>query len=387
MIRWMNSLFNAGFRAPLLVIALGGIAAVLMRIAGVSVISADGFALAGQLGLGLIAFSAGTQFRVSRLAKDCPVSFRLGFGGAPLFLIISGLAAFILIPQVALAPAFLLGGILMLNGSTFDRRAITNAPAPSLIKAGVRLESAVILSLGLPVVMLLEANATAAAPGHGMLFPLLDASRSAVIAFGFGGSLGLLAAIAGNRWFMNYGVGLSVIMVIVAMVLSPVLGAHPVVAASALGLIWGEQSRAGFVSRLRLRARLDRTVLPIGFFLFGLALSPRLLEADLLGLTFALAAVTVMRAGPRLVALQRSVLPREGQMFMAWFGGTPGLASALYLLTLMSNGHLDDHELVLSLGTLCVLAGVITARVTSQPLVRHYVRALGLARRRQMFGA
>ena len=387
MIRWMNSLFNAGFRAPLLVIALGGIAAVLMRIAGVSVISADGFALAGQLGLGLIAFSAGTQFRVSRLAKDCPVSFRLGFGGAPLFLIISGLAAFILIPQVALAPAFLLGGILMLNGSTFDRRAITNAPAPSLIKAGVRLESAVILSLGLPVVMLLEANATAAAPGNGMLFPLLDASRSAVIAFGFGGSLGLLAAIAGNRWFMNYGVGLSVIMVIVAMVLSPVLGAHPVVAASALGLIWGEQSRAGFVSRLRLRARLDRTVLPIGFFLFGLALSPRLLEADLLGLTFALAAVTVMRAGPRLVALQRSVLPREGQMFMAWFGGTPGLASALYLLTLMSNGHLDDHELVLSLGTLCVLAGVITARVTSQPLVRHYVRALGLARRRQMFGA
>lgn len=369
-----------------MVIALGVMLSLLFGAFGLGSLPVELTATLSTAGLGFLAFVAGTQYRLSQLAKICPVSFRLSFGGGPLFLIVCGLAAFILIPQLSLAPAFLLGGILMLNGSTFDRRIVMNSPMPGLVKAGVRLESAVILSLGLPVVLLLQGNATTSGLGEGMLLPLFLMSKTLIIGFALGGLAGLGLAIVGNRFFRNFGVGLAIIGAVLVMVLAPLLGGHSVVAAAALGLIWGEQSRAGYVTRIKLRVRSEYILIPASFFVFGFVLAQRIFEADLLVFTFALAAVTVMRAGPRLAALQKSVLPNEGQVFFAWFGGTPGVASALYTLSLVGNGNLLNQELLLTLASVCVIAGVLTARLTSQPIAKNYIRAMATAQRRQMFG-
>ncbi len=378
--------FKVAFNAPLLVIATGVMLSLLFRLIDMPVLPSEMVAMMGVAGLGFLSFAAGTQFRLSRLAKICPVSFRLCFGGGPLFLLACGLAAFILIPQLSLASAFLLGGVLMLNGSAFDRRVVMNAPTPALVKAGVRLESAVILSLGLPIVILLQGNASAAALGQGMLLPLLATSKAVINGFALGGCVGLVTAIIGNRYYMNFGSGLAVIAAALVMIIAPVIGGHPVIAAAALGLIWGEQSRAGYVTRIKLRMHFEHLIIPATYLIFGFVLAPRIFEADLLVLTFALAAVTVMRAGPRLAALQRSALPKEGQVFFAWFGGTPGAASALYLLTLLDSANLHNQELLLTLGSVCVFVGVLTARLTSQPLAQNYIRNMATAHRRNMFG-
>jgi hypothetical protein len=139
------------------------------------------------------------------------------------------------------------------------------------------------------------------------------------------------------------------------------------------------------VARLRLRRLIEESVAPAAYLIFGWVLAGRVLQADLLTVLFAAAAVTVMRAGPRLAMLQASRLTKESQVFLAWFGGAPGAASALFILSLIDDAMIVDHEGFLTVGALAVVAGVFAARATSRPLANAFLRQLALARKRRMF--
>ncbi len=373
-------------RAPAMMLVAGAGASLFYRVAGGPFMPSEWVAGGADILLAALAFAAACQFRVSRLATVCPASFRLTLGGAPLFLIICGLAAFILVPQLPLSAAMLLAGTLTLNGAAFDRRAVTDAPAHATIKAAVRLESAAILALGLPIAVLLEATASAAPQGMPLVTPLLEASRMLLIGFALGGSLGLATAMVGNRLKPGKRTGwLPILAGGAAFMLAPLLGAHSVIAAAAAGLLWGEQSTALVTTRVRLRRLVEHNVAPIAYFAFGVLLAPRILQADLLSIVFALAAVTVMRAGPRLASLKKTTLPKESQMFLAWFGGAPGAASALFLISLFDAASVVAQDAILTVGALAVAFGVIAARLTARPLVRTFLKETALAKKRALF--
>ena len=377
---------DAASRAPALMIVIGAGISLAWRAAGGPFAPSEWVAAGADALLAALAFAAAAQFRITQLARVCPASFRLTMGGAPLFLVVCGLAAFILVPQLSLSAAFLLAGALTLNGAAFDRRAVTGAPAPAALKAAVRLESAAILALGLPVAVMLEGVATAAPQGMPLVTPVFEAARGFLYAFALGGSLGLAAAHYGAQEKYNkraelfaFGAGFA------ALVISPMIGAHPVIAAAAAGLLWGERTEALAITRVRMRRIAERNVAPLAYLAFGLLLAPRILHADLLTVLFAAAAITIMRAGPRLAALKKSDLPHESQMFLAWFGGAPGAASALFLISLFDASSIVAQDAVLTVGALAVMFGVFAARLTSRPLVKLLLKQTALAKKRAMF--
>lgn len=373
-------------RAPALLLAGGAAASLIWRTAGAPFAPPEWVAAGADVLLAALGFAAAAQFRITRLASVCPASFRLTVGGAPVFLIVCGLAAFILIPQLSLAGAFLLAGALTLNGAAFDRRAVTGAPTPATLKAAVRLESAAILALGVPVAVMLEAAATAAPQGMPLITPVFEAARGFFVAFAVGGSLGLAAAHYGNKLTnKKKAAALTAASGCAAFLIAPVFGGHPVIAAVAAGLLWGEQTVALSMARVRLRRTVERVAAPVAYLGFGLALGPRLFEADLLTVLFAAAAVTIMRAGPRIAALKKTTLPRESQMFLAWFGGAPGAASALFLISLLDAPSIPAQDAVLTVGALAVTLGVFAARLTSRPLVTLLLKQTVVARKRAMF--
>ncbi|GJL91474.1 cation:proton antiporter [Hyphococcus sp.] len=375
-------------RSPALLMAAGAGISLAWRFSGAPFAGSDWTAAGADALLAALAFAAAAQFRITRLASTCPASFRLTIGGAPLFLVVCGLAAFILVPQLSFTGAFLLAGALTLNGAAFDRRAVTGAPAPATLKAAVRLESAAILALGIPVAVMLEAVATAAPQDMPLVTPVFEAARGFLFAFALGGSLGLASAHYGNKLKFKKKAGeLAALSGLVAFVVAPLIGAHPVIAAAAAGLLWGEQTLALSVTRVRLRRLAERVVAPLAYFGFGLALAPRIFQADLLTVLFAAAAVTIMRAGPRLAALKKTTLPRESQMFLAWFGGAPGAASALFLISLLDAPSIVAQDAVLTVGSLAVVFGVFAARLTSRPLVTLLLKQTALAKKRAMFAA
>lgn len=377
---------DAAARAPALMMAAGAGFSLLWRIAGAPFAPSEWTAAGADALLAALAFAAAAQFRITRLASVCPASFRLTIGGAPVFLVVCGLTAFILVPQLPIGAAFLLAGALTLNGAAFDRRAVTGAPAPATLKAAVRLESAAILALGVPVAVMLEAVATAAPQGMPLATPLFEASRGFLLAFALGGGLGLAAAHYGNfRRFRKKSAGFAVAAGTAAFVAAPLLGAHPVIAAASAGLLWGEQTSALTVTRVRLRRMAERVAAPLAYFGFGLVLAPRILQADLLIVLFAAAAVTIMRAGPRLAALRKTNLQPESQMFLAWFGGAPGAASALFLISLFDAPSIMAQDTILTAGAVAVAFGILAARLTSRPLVTLLLKQTALAKKRAMF--
>ncbi|MFN3959170.1 MAG: cation:proton antiporter [Parvularculaceae bacterium] len=375
--------------APALLVAAGAAAAAIVSLLKIPVLPADAVAFAAKAALAMLGFASAAQLRVSRLARQCPSAFRLTFGGAPIYFFACSLAAFIMLPQLSIPSAMLVGGALMLNGAAFDRRAVAATPAPAAIKAAVRNESAAIIALGIPFATLLAANATAAMPGEPVLGPLMVSTFAVLKGFAFGGVAGLAAAAAG-AWYRRRTMQqraldgqFAILAGLLMFILGPALGADPVVGATSAGLLWGEQTSAASTTRLRIRRYVDRAVIPAAYFGFGAVLLPRLLGADMLSVVFALAAVTVMRAGPRLAILQTPEIAKESQMFLAWFGGAPGAASALFVMMLIGNPALLDADAVLTVTAIAVMFGVAAARLTSKPLAEFYTRQTLLARRRR----
>ncbi len=379
-------LLEKAARMPALLMFAGLGVALVYRGAGGPAAPAEWVAAGADALLAALGFAAAAQFRVSRLATICPASFRLTIGGAPLFLIVCGLAAFILAPNLTLGSAFLLAGALTLNGAAFDRRAVANAPAPAVIKAAVRLESAAILALGLPVAIFLEAAATVAPDTLPAATPIFEASFSALGAFALGGLAGLTAGIAGNladnkRKRATYAIAAGVI----AALLAAPFGAHPVFAATAAGLLWGEETAAPATTRVRLRRDIDKLVLPAAFFAFGALLGPQVLQADMLTVVFAIAAITVLRAGPRLASLGSLSMAKESQLFLAWFGGAPGAASALFLISLFDAPSIVALDAVLTVGALTIMLSIVAARITSRPLLKVLLKETAVARKRALY--
>jgi len=373
-------------RAPALLMVVGMAAAMVYRGVGAPVAPAEWVAAGADVMLAALGFAAAAQFRVSRLATACPASFRLTIGGAPLFLVICGLAAFVLAPNLTLGSAFLLAGALTLNGAAFDRRAVADAPAPAAIKGAVRLESAAILALGLPVAILLEAAATAAPESMPAATPLFEASFATLGAFALGGLAGLAAAVAGNlSKNKQRRAPYAIAAAIAAALLAAPFGAHPVFAATAAGLLWGEETSAPAMTRVRMRRRIDRLVLPATFLAFGALLGPQILQADMLTVVFAIAAATVLRAGPRLASLGSLSLAKESQLFLAWFGGAPGAASALFLISLFDAPSIMALDAVLTVGALTVMLSVFAARMTSRPLLKVLLKETAVARKRALY--
>ena len=385
----MSRLGRKAASAPMLLMACGGAISLFYRSASLPFVSVEFVSDAAHVLLGALVFVSAAQFRVSRLATQCPASFRLAIGGAPLFLIACGVSAYVLLPDLSLVSAFALAGALMLNGAAFDRRVVMDTPAPAEIKSAVRFESAAIIALGAPAASLLTANATSAASGAPAIAPLLSESIAVLIGFALGGVLGLVAALLGNRLsasnkkFSQNG-RLAVTAGVSAYLIASLIAANPVIAALGTGLVWGEQTKSPQTTRLRLRAGIEQIVAPTAFFAFGCLFAPRVLQSDLLTLMFALTAVTVLRAAPRLLILNTPKIPTENRRFLAWFGGAPGAASALFLMGMLSNAALADQEGLFTVGALAVAAGVFAARVSSKPLTNGYLRARAIAARRRV---
>lgn len=371
--------------APGLVLAAGSALALILRITGVAGLPAQFSASAGEALLAALVFGAAAQLRISNLARACPAAFRLSLGGAPLYLLVCGLTAFILVPQLSPAAALVVAATLMLNGGAFDRKAVTQTSAPMAVKAAVKLESAAIVALGAPVAAL--AAGYGAASGAGTLKPLLDASFSVFAGFSVGGAFGLLAARRAAKTTQQNPVDYAILAAAASFLFAALGGFNPVVAAGACGLIWSEEARGPSFRRIRLRRRVEGVVQPAAYFLFAATFATRLFSADLLTVLFAAAAATVLRAGPRLAMLQMSSLAPESQRFLAWFGGAPGAASALFLIDLLDNSTIADHEAVLSVAALAIYAGVIAARLTSRPLANGFLRELAAARKRRTLAA
>ncbi len=394
--------------APALTLFAGLCVALAADALGVTPPSIDFAAGPAGLGLAALSFAAAAQLRLRALFRRNKAAFRLAAIGAPLCFGFWALSAFVMLPQTTAATAGLIAAALLLDGAAFDRAALAAAPAPASVKRATRLECAAIAAIGAPIAILCLGAATAAGPGEPAAAPLFFAALSMLKGFLIGGVCGLGAALLGDRlvtlgrrWSLTPGeasavrAGAAIAGGLAACLGASLLGGNVVVAAAAAGLLWSEQMGREQAppdiatwrpnARRRLQRLAERTVTPAAYFAFGFLLAPRLAEADLLTVMFAVAATTILRAAPRLMALKRATLPAGGRNFLAWYGGAPGAGTALFLIMLTGEPAVAGLDAALTVGALCVACGVVGARASSKPLLDGFLQSAARGRRRAAF--
>ncbi|MEM1396016.1 MAG: hypothetical protein AAGH38_01025, partial [Pseudomonadota bacterium] len=171
----------------------------------------------------------------------------------------------------------------------------------------------------------------------------------------------------------------AVIALIAAVAVSPFIGANPIIASLGVGLVWGAEVGNEPKVRRALQGISDKLVPPIAYFGFGFLVLPLVLEADLLSMVFAVSAVTILRVAPRSLALAagggNKQIPQRTRDFMAWYGGAPGVTTALFLIMLTGMPMISGLNEVLEVGALCVALGVLGTQLGSRPLLNGYIRA------------
>ncbi|WP_306250560.1 cation:proton antiporter [Parvularcula sp. IMCC14364] len=372
---------------PALVLAISTLAGILYRYTGLPMSDAGVVKLIAEACLALLVFSAALHFRISRLHLNSPAALRLAVIAGPFFMVIVALSVFVLSPSVTVWSALVIGAALMLNGASLERRVFRESSISKRIKASITLESAAALVVGLPIAVMIE---TAAMTPHLTSGDIVETGifRTA-IGFAIGGAIGLLGG-RGYKWLVNRKSplakpGVTITAGLLAFCLASLLGGSAIIAVCAAGLMWSEESSLKRSERFVLHSGYEQIAKPLAFVLFGFVLGPRLLQADALVILFALFAVTLLRIVPRLIALKSLKLATEEEHFLAWFGGAPGAASALFLLCLIDSPALADQEIVMTIGATCVWTGVFITRASSRSLASFFIQRAAAARRKRYY--
>ncbi|MCI5047221.1 MAG: cation:proton antiporter, partial [Aquisalinus sp.] len=272
-------------------------------------------------------------------------------------------------------------------GASLERRVFRESSISKRIKASITLESAAALVVGLPLAVMIE---TAALTPHLTSADIVETGifRTA-IGFAVGGAIGLLGGRF-YKWLLKRESSfakpaVTIVAGILAFALAPLIGGSAVIAVCAAGLLWSEESGLKRAERFVLHSGYEQIAKPLAFVLFGFVLGPRLLQADALIILFSIFAVTLLRIIPRLIALKSLKLATEEEHFLAWFGGAPGAASALFLLCLIESPALADQDIVMTIGATCVFTGVLVTRLSSRSLASFFIQRAAAARRKRYY--
>ncbi len=375
--------FRTISNSPALLLALALVVGLLYQNTNLPKFEPPSIAIVSDLLLAALLFLASSQIQLSQIQRKCLTTFRLSVVAAPVFLAITALTAYILLPELTLWPALLLGAVLMLNGTSVDYRPIINSSVSNEVKSAVRRESAAVLTIGIPFALLLEATAlSVTSPTSNYL---QSPPFEIVSGFCIGGFLGLLAAIAAKRMVpsaKSWGFKLSVLVAIIAFAIAHLIGGNSIIAAGAVGLLFAEDYGINKASFRELQ-KLQAVTYPLIYVAFGFILAPRLFGADTLILFFAIISITFLRAFAREVAVHPMQLAREEKNLLSWFGGTPGVGSAAFLLSITDNPMLADQESVLTVGAVCIVLSIISTRLLSRPFGKHLIQQVAHARKRR----
>ncbi len=332
--------------------------------------------------LGVLAFFAAQQCRVSRLPRISPEVYRFATLGIPLNCAVFAATGYLVVPGLDLGGLMIVSGALVLGGALAIDRPLLNAPIEEHTRRAARLESAAVLAVALPIALVLEAGATVPE----IALPLDQTPLfEALAGFAVGGTAGLLA----GRLLKLSDVPVPVLPFLVAgavFAITTAIGFDGTMALAAAGLLYSEEAPLRGTVRTRVWRLAEAMIAPVAIAGFGLILGPLIFGADLLIWVAAAVSLFAARVASRFALLQTLELPAPDRTFLSWFGGAPGIATILALLSLTASPAPLLEESALTYGAVCVIVGLFSARLSSRLLTQRLVHATAAERKRHRFG-
>jgi NhaP-type Na+/H+ or K+/H+ antiporter len=346
--------------------------------------------LLAEVTLALVLFTDASAVSTSVLVREVGVPTRLLTIGLPLTIVAGTGAAILLFPTLNVFEALVLAVLLAPTDAALGQAVVSDTRLPSRLRQGLNVESG--LNDGICVTLLFSATAFDALES-GPEFDgeiLVDLVKEIGIATG----VGLVVAVAVSAlaretarrdWTDGHWAQLvPLAAAAIAYSTTDELGGSGFIAAFVAGLVYG-RSRGPEVTHetTRLTEETAGVLSAVTFFIFGAGvIASAVTDLDLRTLTYAALSLTILRMLPVAVSLIGSGAQLPTVAFAGWFGPR-GLATIVFVLTIVDEADLAHTDLLVQVATVTVCLSVVAHGISAPLLTASYLRWFSQSRERR----
>jgi NhaP-type Na+/H+ or K+/H+ antiporter len=335
------------------------------------------------LTLALVLATDASRIKFERPLSNYTLPLRLLGIGLPLTIALGAVVAAVLFSQLGIWEAAVLAVILAPTDASLGQSVVSNKLVPARIRQGLNIESGLNDGIAMPFLIFASSLAVSTEQHLGSGVFLQVTARQIV----FGTLAGLLIGILGARyvrWGDESGWMLRgfqkicwLALIIIAYGSAVLIGGNGFIASFVFGITSGRIFSVREMETLDDFAEIANGLLMlITYILFGVVLLPLALEGlNLTIVVFALLSLTILRLIPVAVSLLGTKLRPVSVLFVGWFGPR-GIASILYVLTVVAAEDLIGKEIIYTVAMITIFMSVLAHGLTAAPLSNWYGRRI-----------
>ena len=334
-----------------------------------------------EAGLVLLLFTDASRTDLNILNHVRKLPVRLLTVGMLLTILLGGVAAFLLFPQMSIWEAGVLAAILAPTDAGLGQVVVNSPRVPMCVRQALNVEAGLNDGLSVPFLLFFIDLAVKRSSGsHAALLTLVGQQLGLGALVGGGlGLLGgwLLGLAARTKTMASSFQQLAVVTLpLLCVIGSEALHASMFIAAFVAGLAVQVGFKEAGKHSLEFAEGWGQMFNLSVFFLFGLMLASSWMKFSALQLLYALLSLTVVRMLPVAISLAGTGLSKATVLFMGWFGPR-GLASiVLGLVYLGADIHAPDESLIGLVVMVTVAVSIFAHGLTALPGMNLYARSV-----------
>ncbi len=333
-----------------------------------------------EIALIVILFTDAARIDFRSLIHDPGLPVRLLSIGLPLTVIAGTAAALIVLPDLTVPLALLVGAILAPTDAALSQATIANPQVPPAERRAINVESGLNDGLVLPLVLaalVVHDHGTQAIEAYAWLRILSLQMILGPLAGAAVGYIGgwLIEEASDHHWMTGaYQRLCALALALIAYVGAEAIGGNGFIAAFVAGLTLTVHT-LGVRKRIEEFGEAEGTLLALlVFYILGLTLVAEALPAwSWREFVYAGLSLTVVRIVPVFVALLGASLSIRTMAFIGWFGPR-GIASALYLFIAIEGPLGDSLAPIVPVVVLTISLSIVLHGLSAAPLGRIYGR-------------
>ena len=337
--------------------------------------------LVGEIALAIVLFTDAARINLSALRQNEGLPLRLLGIGMPLTIAIGTAAAALLLTNLSIWEAAIVGTVLAPTDAALGQAVVSNPRVPVRVRQALNVEAGLNDGLSVPFLalfLILAVEEERLSANLWIRFALEQVGLGVLVGIGVGLTGGWLVSQASRRaWMTESFQRLALLaLALIAWALADQIGGNGFIAAFVGGLAVGPTVERVGEQLIRFTEAEGQLLNLSVFFIFGVLVLGTIQHLSWEVAVYALLSLTLVRMLPVALSLYGTHLRGISVLFAGWFGPR-GLASIVLGLIVVEEAPLlagrDELEMVVAL---TVLLSVLLHGLTAAPLSAMYARRI-----------
>jgi NhaP-type Na+/H+ or K+/H+ antiporter len=293
----------------------------------------------------VVLFTDASAINSSHWREEAGLPGRLLGIGLPLMIAAGWALALVLLGELEIWEAALLGTMLAPTDAALGKAVVSNPRVPERIRQALNVESGLNDGIALPVFVVFLEAAKVAEESLAPIEFVTELVPEVGIALVVGVAIGGLGAVVvqrawDNRWAADYWLQVAfVALALLAFALADPLGGSGFIAAWVAGLTFGRVRRSTDDDLHEFAEQTGDTLTMLSFLVFGLALGPVIADATWEMVLYGVLSLVVIRMAVVALAMVGSGLNAVSVLYIGWFGPR-GLATLILTISVVETTEL-----------------------------------------------